>query len=94
MRLSDAADGDVVRIGAVQYRLMIPRPQGCLWRYRDEPEDDWSDDHVWLMNSEPIDEIVTVNVTRAKLKQAANADPLDRISDRADDSLNWKGTVK
>lgn len=92
MTIGDASYGDVVRIGSIHYRLMIQQRGGFLCRYKDEPEDPWSADHVWLLGIEPIDEIVAVNKVRAKGDKSANVDPMD--THRSTDSLNWKGTVK
>lgn len=93
MTLGDASNGDVVRIGSVDYWLTIAQRGGFLCRYRDEPGDAWSREHVWLLGIEPIDEIVKKSPVRDKRRQAANVDPLDNKDD-ANDSFNWKGTRK
>lgn len=86
MIISDCADGDVVRIGPTEYRLMIKQKGGFLCRYRSTSHEEWSDDHRWLNDFDGV-ELVTEQPRRnPKARKAKGRDLQDPIA--------WKGTTK
>jgi hypothetical protein len=86
LKLSDAHEGDVVRIDGVEYRMTM-RFNGA-WGCRHREEDGtWSIDHTIFTNSQEIEEIVEHQPRR---------NPKARKERKGDlqDPLLWKGTVK
>ena len=72
LRLSDAGAGDTVLVDGVPHRLMIKMRGGWLVR------PNRVDEHVWMNDTDPIDEIVHVQQKRnPKAKKAKGRDDIN-----------------
>lgn len=79
MKIGDAKDGDIVKIGDFEYRLMIKFRGAWGCRYRDLGAKEWSLGHEILEDDHVIDEILVAQPVRKK--------GADNRSDRDSDPL-------